>query len=277
MTVSKTERGDAGGHQCRTLGGNVIADKFRLDGKVAIVTGSGRGIGQCIGLTFAEAGAKVVFAARTEKDIQENADKAKAMGAQALAVKCDVMDDHQLKALVDKTIQAFDKIDIIVNNVGGSRPNQIAGTSREQFIKAFDFNVATTFSFTRICLPYLKESKGCIINISSAAGRLVQPNFTVYGTLKAAVDHLTRLMASDLAPDVRVNAIAPGSIVTDALKGFLEPSLRQKMAELTPMKRLGNPEDIAAAALYLASPAGGWVTGKILQVEGGSVTTNMPY
>ncbi len=255
----------------------MIADRFRLDGKVAIVTGSGRGIGQCIGLTFAEAGAKVVFAARTEKDIQENAARAKAMGVEALAVKCDVMDDNQLKALVDKTVEVFAGIDIIVNNVGGSRPNQIATTRREQFIKAFDFNVATTFSFTRMCLPYLKQSKGCIINISSSAGHLVQPNFTVYGTLKAAVDHLTRLMASDLAPDVRVNAIAPGSIMTDALKGFLDPDLRQKMAGLTPMKRLGEPEDIAAAALYLASPAGGWVTGKIFEVDGGSVTTNMPY
>ena len=233
----------------------MIADKFRLDGKVAIVTGSGRGIGQCIGLTFAEAGARVVFAARTEEDIRANVEKAKAMGAQSLAVRCDVMDDSQLGALADRTIEVFGNVDIIVNNAGGTGPNLIAKTSRTQLMKAFDFNVAAAFSFTRVCLPHLRKSRGCVINISSAAGRLVQPNFTVYGTMKAALDHLTRLMAADLAPDIRVNAIAPGSTVTDSLKGFLDPSLRHKMADLTPMKTLGEPEDIALAALYLASPA----------------------
>lgn len=255
----------------------MIANKFRLDGKVAIVTGSGRGIGQCIGLTFAEAGAGVVFAARTEEDIQANVEKAKAMGAQSLAVRCDVMDDSQLQALADRTVEVFGRVDVIVNNAGGSGPNEIAKTTRAKLLKAFDFNVAAAFAFTRVCLPHLKESKGCVINISSAAGRLVQTNFTVYGTMKAAVDHLTRLMAADLAPDVRVNAIAPGSTLTEALKGFLDPSLRQKMADLTPMKTLGEPEDIALAALYLASPAARWVTGKIIQVDGGMVTTNMPW
>lgn len=254
----------------------MIADRFRLDGKVAIVTGSGRGIGRCIGLTFAEAGARVVFAARTEADLQANVEKASAMGAQSLAVRCDVMDDAQLEALAARAVEAFGQIDIIVNNAGGTNANEFARTKRAFVMKSFDFNVASAFSFTRICLPHLRKTRGCVINISSAAGRLVQPNFTVYGTMKAALDHLTRLMASELAPDVRVNGIAPGSTMTDALKGFLEPALRQKMADLTPMKALGEPEDIAAAALYLASPAARWVTGKILQVDGGMETSNVP-
>lgn len=254
----------------------MIAEKFRLDGKVAIVTGSGRGIGQCIGLTFAEAGAKVVFAARTEADLTANVEKASKLGAQALAVKCDVMDDAQLEALAAKAVEAFGQIDIIVNNAGGSGPNEIARTKRSHLMRSFDFNVAAAFSFTRICLPYLKKTNGCVINISSAAGRLVQRNFTVYGTAKAALDQLTRLMAADLAPEIRVNAIAPGSTMTDALKGFLDSELRQKMCQLTPLKMLGEPEDIAIAALYLASPASRWVTGKILEVDGGMETSNMP-
>jgi len=255
----------------------MVADKFRLDGKVAVITGSGRGIGQGIGFTFAEAGASVVFSARTESDIQANAERAKAFGVRAIAVPCDVRDDSQLQALAARTVETFGRIDIVVNNAGGAVPNQIPRTNRKRFNEAFDFNVTSAFGFARVCLPHLKESKGCVINICSAAGRIVQPNFSVYGTVKAALAHMTRLMASELAPDVRVNGIAPGSILTDALRTLLdEPSL-QKMCDRTPMKRLGDVEDIALAALYLASPAARWVTGKVLEVDGGIETTNMPF
>jgi 7-alpha-hydroxysteroid dehydrogenase len=255
----------------------MVAEKFRLDGKVAVITGSGRGIGQGIGLTFAEAGASVVFSARTEGDIQANAERAKAFGVRAIAVPCDVTDDSRLQALAARTVETFGKVDIVVNNAGGAMPNQIPRTNRKRFNEAFDFNVTSAFGFARVCLPHLKESKGCVINICSAAGRIVQPNFSVYGTVKAALAHMTRLMASELAPDVRVNGIAPGSILTDALRTLLdEPSL-QKMCDRTPMKRLGDVEDIALAALYLASPAAKWVTGKVLEVDGGMETTNMPF
>ncbi len=255
----------------------MVTEKFRLDGKVVVITGSGRGIGQGIGLTFAEAGASVVFSARTEADILANAERARALGVPALAVTCDVTDDSQLKALAARTVEALGGIDIVVNNAGGAMPNQIPTTNRRRFNEAFDFNVTSAFAFTRFCLPHLKERKGCVVNISSAVGRIVQPNFTVYGSVKAALAHLTRLMAADLAPDVRVNTIAPGSILTDALRTFLdEPSL-QKMCDRTPMKRLGEVDDIALAALYLASPAAKWVTGKVLEVDGGLETTNMPF
>jgi 7-alpha-hydroxysteroid dehydrogenase len=254
----------------------MLAERFRLDGKVAIITGSGKGIGQAIGLTFAEAGAKVVFTARTESDVQANAEMARAFGVQALAVACDVKDDGQLQKLVARTVEAFGSIDIVVNNAGGAMPNQIPRTSRKRFNEAFDFNVTSALMVVRYSLLHLQESKGCVINICSAAGRIVQPNFSVYGTVKSALIHMTRLMASDLAPDVRVNGIAPGSILTDALKGLLdEPSLR-KMCDRTPMKKLGEVDDIALAAVYLASPAAKWVTGKILEIDGGMEATNMP-
>jgi 7-alpha-hydroxysteroid dehydrogenase len=254
----------------------MVAEKFRLDGKVAIITGSGKGIGQGIGLTFAEAGARVVFTARTESDVKANAERARAFGVPALAVPCDVRDDGQLQALVSKTVEAFGRIDVVVNNAGGAVPNQILKTSRKRFNEAFDFNVTSALMVVRYCLPQLQQSKGCVINICSAAGRIVQPNFSVYGTVKAGLTHMTRLMASDLAPEVRVNGVAPGSILTDALKGLLnEPSLT-KMCERTPMKKLGEVDDIALAALYLASPAARWVTGKILEVDGGLEATNMP-
>jgi 7-alpha-hydroxysteroid dehydrogenase len=258
-------------------GGEMLDEKFRLTGKVAIITGSGKGIGQGIALTFAEAGASVVFAARTAQDLEANVEKAKALGARALAVPCDVMDDRRLEELASRTVETFGKIDIVVNNAGGALPGQMTKTTREKFNRAFDFNVTAAFSLTRICLPYLKQSKGCVINISSAVARLVQPNFVVYGTVKAALTHMTRLMASDLAPDVRVNAVAPGSIMTDALRMFLDKPSLEKMEGLTPMKRLGDVEDIALAVLFLASPAARWVTGKILEIDGGMETTNMPF
>ena len=255
----------------------MLAEKLRLDGKVAIVTGSGKGIGQGIGLAFAEAGARVVFTARTESDVQANAERAKAYGVPALAVPCDVRDDGQLQALVAKTVETFGRIDIVVNNAGGAVPNQILRTNRKRFNEAFDFNVTSPFMVVRFCLPHLKESKGCVINICSAVGRIVQPNFSVYGTVKAGLIHMTRLMASDLAPDVRVNGIAPGSILTDSLRGLLDEPNLQKMCDRTPMKKLGEVDDIALAALYLASLSARWVTGKILEVDGGMETTNMPF
>ena len=137
----------------------MLAERFRLDGKVAIITGSGKGIGQGIGITFAEAGAKVVFTARTESDVQANAERAKAFGVQALAVPCDVRDDGQLQTLVTRTVEAFGRIDIVVNNAGGAMPNQIPRTHRKRFNEAFDFNVTSALMVVRFCLPHLKESK----------------------------------------------------------------------------------------------------------------------
>jgi 7-alpha-hydroxysteroid dehydrogenase len=255
----------------------MLADSFKLQGKVAIITGSGKGIGQAIGLVFAEAGANVVFSARTESDVRASAEKARAFGVQALGVPCDVKDDTQLQALVARTVEAFGRLDIVVNNAGGVPPNPLARTNRRRSNDAFDFNVTSPLMLVRYSLPHLKESKGCVINICSAVGRVVQPNFVVYGAVKAGLIHATRLMASELAPDVRVNGVAPGSVLTDSLNSLLdEPSL-QKMASLTPMRKLGDVGDIALAALYLASPASKWVTGKILEVDGGLETGNMPF
>lgn len=254
----------------------MIEGRFRLDGKTAIVTGSGKGIGQAIGFAFSEAGANVVFSARTQSDVEANAGEATASGPRALAVPCDVMQDPQLQNLVARTVEAFGKIDIVVNNAGGTPPNQIVRTSRRRCNEAFDFNVSSALMLTRYSLPYLKESKGCVINICSRAGRIVQPNFTLYGAVKAGLIHMTRNMASELAPDIRVNAIAPGSVVTGMLRSLFDQSALDRMASLTPMKTLGEVEDIALAALYLASPASRWVTGKILEVDGGMETSNIP-
>jgi len=256
----------------------MILDRFKLDGKVALVTGAGRGIGAGIALGFAEAGADVVCAARTRSEIDAVASRARALGRRALALPCDVMERTQLEALIARAMSEFGRIDILVNNAGGSPWKPFLRTSEREFEDSFRFNVTSAFLLARFAVPHmLAAGGGAIVNISSAMGRITDRGFTAYGTAKAGLSHLTRLLATELAPRVRVNAISVGAVETSALAPFLKAEgMREKMDAMTPMRRVGSPEDIAAAALWLASDAGGWVTGKVVEVDGGTETTNFP-
>ncbi len=255
----------------------MILDRFRLEDRVAIVTGAGRGIGEGCALGFAEMGADVVCAARTAEQIEATADKVRGLGGKAIAVPCDVVETAQLEHLVERTLKEFGRIDILVNNAGGSPPKPALQTSEAMFEKAFRFNVTTAFLLSRMAIPHMREAGGgAIVNISSAAGRLAQAGFVAYGTAKAALSFMTRNLAAEFAPEVRVNAIAVGSVATSALLPFLSDDLRAAMESRTPMRRLGEVEDIALAALYLASPASSWVTGKVFEIDGGTESTNWP-
>jgi 7-alpha-hydroxysteroid dehydrogenase len=256
----------------------MILDRFRLDGKVAIVTGAGRGIGAGCALAFAEMGADVVCAARTQSQLDDVAGKIAALGRRAITVPCDVNERPQLEAVVRRAIDELGHVDLVVNNAGGWPPQAFLRTSQKSFEDAFKFNVTSAFLLSRLAMPHLLERQGsAIVNISSAAGRFPQAGFVAYGTAKAALSFMTRCLALEFAPRVRVNAIAVGATETTALAPFLDGELRAKMEALTPMRRLGTVEDIAIAALYLASPASGWVTGKILEVDGGTETSNWPF
>ncbi|MGB3896670.1 SDR family oxidoreductase [Mycolicibacter sinensis] len=256
----------------------MILDKFRLDNSVAVVTGAGRGLGAAIAVAFAEAGADVVIAARTRSQLETVAEQIEGAGRRAHIVVADLAHPEETAKLATEAVDAFGRLDIVVNNVGGTMPNMLLTTSAKDLKDALTFNVVTAHALTSAAVPLMLEHSGggSIINITSTMGRLAGRGFAAYGTAKAALAHYTRLAAMDLCPRIRVNGIAPGSILTSALDVVASnDELRAPMEKVTPMRRLGEPDDIAAAAVYLASPAGSYLTGKVLEVDGGITFPNL--
>jgi 7-alpha-hydroxysteroid dehydrogenase len=255
----------------------VILERFRLDGQVGVVTGAGRGIGAAAAVGLAQAGADVVVSARTEDQLREVAAKVEEAGRRALVIPADLDDLDAVASLAGAANEEFGRLDIVVNNVGGTMPRPFLDTSPRFLERAFHFNVSTAHALTRAAVPLMLETGGgAVVGISSAMGRTQARGFVAYGTAKAALAHYTRLAATDLAPRIRVNAIAVGSVATSALEVVLtDDDLRRRMEEATPLRRIGEPEDIAAAVVYLCSDAGSYVTGKVIEVDGGLDRPNL--
>ncbi len=244
-----------------------------LADQVVVITGGGKGIGAATAELAADAGADVVVAARTAADVERVAEAVRTRGCRALAMAGDVNDLAFLAELVERTHSELGSLDVLINNAGGSTSRPLLETTVDALERSFHFNVSSPFELVRLAVPHmLGGGGGTIVNIGSVAGRNAPRGSFTHSLMKAAVAQMTRLMAAELSPRIRVNGVLPGAIETDAFRGWAEhmpDGLREQMVAATPMRRNGTPEDVAAAVLYFASPASAWVTGKLLEVDGG--------
>jgi 3-oxoacyl-[acyl-carrier protein] reductase len=246
---------------------------MRLEGKTAFVTGAGSGIGKCIAETYVREGARVAVV-----DLDADAAKsvARAIGNNAIALRCDVSKKPDIKAAVDETLAAFRALDILVNNAGATHINKpMLEIDEEEFDRIYAVNVKGVFLGCQAVVPqFRKQGSGVIINIGSTAGLRPRPGLSCYNATKGAVHILTKSLAVELAPDrIRVCAIAPVATETPLLPLFLGPAAgqREKFIATVPLGRLAQPQDIANAALYLASPDAEFLTGNIVEVDGGRI------
>jgi 7-alpha-hydroxysteroid dehydrogenase len=250
-------------------------DDFSLAGRVAIVTGSGRGIGAEIARILARAGAAVVVTARSQDEVEAVAAEIEAAGGTAIAHATYVRELDNLPGLVERTVEELGGVDIVVNNAGGGFEWQpFLDTQVEQLEDAFHFTVASPFRLCQLAVPHMLERPGAsIVNIvTMTVGKSLRGHL-VYECAKAALTQMTKSLAADVGPKIRVNGVNPGAIETPFIKKFFDgtPELRDAMVERTRLRRNGIPRDIALAVLYLASPASSFVTGALLDVSGGSV------
>jgi len=248
----------------------MIKESFDLTGKVAIVTGAGRGIGKGIALALAEAGADVVCTARTVSQIESAAEEIRSLGRKALAIPCDIKDSQQIDSMVKKAKADFGQVDILVNNAGHSGDFTPALMLTEQaWEEELRENLTSVFLCSQAAARVMMEKKsGVIVNIASRQSDMPAPGSIGYGVAKAGVKSLTMTLAFELAPYIRVNAIQPGGVWTEGAAPFLEPA-KDVILSNTPLRRFGTVEDIGLLALYLASPASSWVTGRMYEIDGG--------
>jgi NAD(P)-dependent dehydrogenase (short-subunit alcohol dehydrogenase family) len=242
---------------------------LRLDGKAALVTGASRGIGRAIAAGFAEAGARVMISSRKQDALEE---AAKGMAGDVEAYAANAGEPEQAEACVAACVERLGGIDVLVNNAA-TNPymGPLMGIDVPRAEKTVRVNLQGVLVWTQLAhRAGLANGGGAVINIASVGGMSTDATIAYYNVTKAAVIHLTRQMAAELAPDVRVNAIAPGLVKTDMARALWQPN-EAAIARGTPLRRLGEPEDIANAALFLASSAASWITGQTLVVDGGAL------
>lgn len=245
---------------------------FRLDGKVALVNGASRGIGQAIAIGMAEAGAEVVLAARTVSGLDETAAIISKAGGRAITAPTDIRDFAQVDRMVECTVSEFGRIDILVNAAGVALRQPAVEVTEEDFDTVYATNIrGLTFACAAAGKHFLAQESGRIINIASLASLIGVPGRALYGSTKGALAQLTKALAVEWGPSkICVNAIAPGWIATDFTRTVLaQPDFRDRIEQRTPLRRIGVPEDLVGLAVFLASPASSFLTGQLICLDGG--------
>lgn len=250
---------------------------LNLSGRAALVTGGAAGIGHACVQALAEAGASVMIADLNEEAARDTAGEiAAATGSDVRGMACDILEDEQLVSAVGGTLQAFGRINVLVNNAGGGGAGRESPSdiTVDEFARDFQLNVFAAWRLAQLVAPHMSEDGyGSIINMTSMSSINKSPAISGYAASKAALNHMGANLAHDYGPVVRVNAVGPGATRTAALETVLTPEIEERMLTHTPIKRLGEPEDIAGAVLYFAAPISSWVSGQTLFVNGGGVQT----
>ena len=252
-----------------------------LEGRTAIVTGAGRGLGRAIAARFAEAGANVVASDKDERSLLASAERIREAGGEITTFSCDLAEALGVANLIAAALDAYDRVDVVVNALRHISSGEVMETDAAELTEVFDLNVRTSFQLSQAAARRMIAQRqggesdrpaGSIVNISSIVARRTVPDMLRYSVACAAMEQLTRSMAVALAPKgVRVNAVALGSIMTAQLRDSLKerPEQRADLIRATPLNRIGDAAEVAEAALYLASPAASFVTGQVLDVDGG--------
>lgn len=242
----------------------------KLDGKVAIVTGATSGMGRASAKLFAAEGAKVVVTGRNEERAKEVVDDIKAAGNEAIYVIADMSNMDDVKKIFDVTMETYGTVDVLFNNAGMLSMSPLMDVTIEEWTKVFNVNVTSSLVLTQLVAPVMKEKgKGTIVNTCSVASFGAHHGFAAYVDSKHAMAGLTKSMAWELGPEIRCNGIAPGLIHTAMVDSIGGPAALQQMIDQCPVKRCGEPEDIAAVALFLASDDSAFLDGQIIKVDGG--------
>lgn len=249
---------------------------FDLSGKTALVTGGGNGIGRACARMLAAHGAAVVVADLSMTAADAVVAEIEADGGRALAVCCDVTDDVDRVAAVDRVVAELGGLHVLVNNAGGGGAGRESpdDLTADQFAAVFALNVFSPWRLMQLAAPHMRAGGyGSVVNITSMASVNASPAISAYASSKAALNHMTANLAFDYGPEIRVNAVGPGAVRTGALATVLTPEIERRMLAHTPLERLGEPDDIAGAFLYFAAPASAWTSGQTLFVNGGGVQT----
>tara|TARA_A100001391_G_scaffold1033_9_gene1546 strand:+ start:16616 stop:17383 length:768 start_codon:yes stop_codon:yes gene_type:complete len=251
-------------------------ERLKQDGRVAIVSGGAKGVGLGIAKVLAEAGAAVAIMSRTQSDVDVAVAELALIGPDPLGMAGDVTSQDDRERLVREVIEKYGRIDILINNAGGAGPAPFDEITSKKFLDDFDFNVVQALHMTQLVAPHMSDG-GSVVNISSRASQIASADMLTYSVVKSGLERMTRMLAHNLAPSIRVNAIALGTIATDALQRFLDSkaAAKDRIIRQIPLHRIGDVEDIGLATLYLCS-RGCYATGSVINIDGGIEHTPIP-